>query len=876
MKTGVKLLFFGFLIFLIGMLPPPESGIDSPTAIGPFLDGTFPPVPPQQTVVPAFGNLTFNRPMFLEPIPDTNQLLVGERRGKIYAFENNPNVDDREVYLDLSDKIAYVWDGGLMRMAFHPEFGQAGSPNAGYLYVVYCAKIPGVDYSPFLEGIGFPGTYLNAHLRLSRFEVPEGEAYPDPESELIMFNIRLYNGSHYGGGLVFGMDGMLYMTLGDMLRRNTAQEFSSNFESGILRLDVNMDIENSHPPRRKMGIHAGESDEWTGTGYYIPNDNPWQSPDSSLFEEFYSIGLRNPYTMSYDRQSNSLWIGDVGEFRREEITQVRLGPDAGTNLEWPGIEGDTVFWGGHLLKMGRRLAPRFVFPRKECQAVISGVIYRGSKQPDLYGKLIAADYLNGSVWSLHYDSLLQKTEREYLLDFTPKDLSAFGTDAEGELYFIPQKNFTNLYQMADKPSQAAVPDLLSETGIFTDMNSLEVKKGIIPYEINQPFWSDRAIKRRWFMIPNDGIHDSPEEKITFSENGNWEFPIGSVFIKHFDLPISTQNSQQVRKLETRILIKDTSGQIYGLTYRWKDDQTDAELLATELDEAFELEFENKNQTQIWHYPHRGECISCHNDLAGGILGLNTRQMNRMAYFPEKGITAHQLLTYSHLRIFDKGISPDELPHFFTLPDSGNHRISREEKARAYLDANCSYCHQSGNNLRAAFDARAILTHEQAGIINGQVNIPLNINPEQPDSLEKLIVAGDTSLSVLYDRLKSHQQGIQMPPLGKNVVDQRGVEIIRNWIMNIEPEKDMVIPPDSVSVYPNPFSEYFQIFIKEKQAKVRSSLFDMEGRKLWTYIGSGEEYQPMKVQLNIQPGFYLLRVQVESREPEIFKLYHYSE
>ena len=137
--------------------------------------------------------------------------------------------------------------------------------------------------------------FFDCYLRLSRFTKPEGSNVADPNSELVMFNVRLFNGSHRGGGLLFRDDGMLYLSIGDQFRYTTAQNIEDNFEGGVIRIDVDQQGgSTSHAPRRLMGVDAGFADEWTGVGYYIPNDNPFQDTGGGCSRNFgpSAIGLR--------------------------------------------------------------------------------------------------------------------------------------------------------------------------------------------------------------------------------------------------------------------------------------------------------------------------------------------------------------------------------------------------------------------------------------------------------------------------------------------------------------------------------------------------------------------------------------------------------
>src|SRR2546425_5082850 len=115
-----------------------------------------------------------------------------------------------------------------------------------------------------------------------------------------------------------------------------------------------------------------------------------------------------------------------------------------------------------------------------------------------------------------------------------------------------------------------LPRLLSQTGAFADLAALKPSAGLIPYELNVAFWSDGADKQRWIALPG-------RTKIAFAPTGEWTFPPGTVFVKHFDMPADASR-QKPRRLETRLLVCAADGGVYGASYKWRADQSDADLV----------------------------------------------------------------------------------------------------------------------------------------------------------------------------------------------------------------------------------------------------------------------------------------------------------
>ncbi|MGH1365085.1 MAG: PA14 domain-containing protein, partial [Calditrichia bacterium] len=772
---GLALLFiatFGMGMFFI------DYGLDSPEPVAKFLDGNLPANTPGGVtgwdVEPAFPNVTFNNPMYVVPQPTTDQLIVGQRDGIIWRMTDDQNASGKTLFLDLSSTTAVVWDGGMLGLAFHPEFGQSGSPNKDYVYIYYSARPPDATFPP-----GFTNGFFGTYLRLARYEVNPATNVVDPSSELIMINIRLYNGSHRGGGMVFGPDNYLWLTIGDQFRYETAQDLASVFEGGLIRIDVDEDASRSHAPRRRMQDGIAQNDEYTGIGYYIPNDNPYLSTSGDLFEEFYTLGHRAPHRLTYDAPTQRFWIGEIGGGQREEINVIRFETDKGGNYGWPfregTINGPRAEPGSYL---GDLKEPTIDFLRNEANAIIGGYVYRGTEFPSLNGRYLAGGYSQKRIWALDYDPSTGLSTKEYLCQFTPGLLSSFGIGHNNEVYLCGLGDNKNLFKLKALGVAQQAPALLSQTGAFSSLEPLEASAKIIPYDLNVPFWSDGAEKSRWMAIPNDGSHNSADEQIVFSENGEWTFPKGTVLVKHFELAIN-ETTGETKKLETRFMVHGDNGQYYGLTYKWRDNGLEADLLATSLDETITIQTAGGTRDQVWHYPSRSECQTCHLPQAGSVLGPKTRQLNRDQYYPVTGRTANQLATFNNLGMFTSSINENDIPNFLTSTPTHS-TGSLQDRARSYIDANCASCHRPGTGNRAVFDARLSTEFALQGFVNGAIIEDLGV----PGA--KVIVPQDVSRSMLYVRSNSLDDGVAMPPLAKNLVDDPGMQVLADWINSLSP------------------------------------------------------------------------------------------
>jgi hypothetical protein len=194
----------------------------------------------------------------------------------------------------------------------------------------------------------------------------------------------------------------------------------------------------------------------------------------------------------------------------------------------------------------------------------------------------------------------------------------------------------------------AAPGDADGDGSIFESRDADAERGLVPFDVNVPLWSDYAIKSRWFAIKN--LTDT----VGFNANGAWTFPTGMVWVKHFDIETTRGNPATKRKLETRFLVK-TANDIYGVTYRWRPDQTEADLVAEEgMSEALSLTVNGAPYSQTWRYPSRAECRICHTQVAGFALGFNTRQLNRTNVYGAQ--TQNQIAALS-----GRGIAPRRCP-----------------------------------------------------------------------------------------------------------------------------------------------------------------------------------------------------------------------
>jgi uncharacterized repeat protein (TIGR03806 family) len=754
MPTKNVLLGIGLVLFAAGFAQAAD-----PLKRVPNTTLQLPPVPPQfgYTVSDAFPTVSLDQPVGIASPPgETNRLFIVEKTGNIVVITNlaSPN---RTVFMSLA--VLSDDESGLLGLAFHP-----GYATNGYFFVFSSRDLN------TSQGNG-------RHQRISRFETsPTNPNQGLFETELPLITQYDSAPNHNGGDLHFGPDGYLYASLGDegaqFNGNGHAQEITGDFFSAILRIDVD-----KRPGNLPPNSHPASS-----TNYFIPADNPYVGLTSfngspvdptTIRTEFYSIGFRNPWRMSFDRTTGFLYVGDVGQDQYEEVNVITNGANAG----WAYYEGihltELLYpWSSTILTDP---PDGLVFPIQEYyhsgsanywgNSVIGGVVYRGSRISQLYGAYVFSDNGSGKVWMLRYDGT-NTVPFQYIADASSP--SAFGTDPRNGDVLIAQFNSGRIGRLDYSGTSSAppLPPTLADTGAFTDLTSLTPNAGIVPYDINVPFWSDNALKTRWFSAPDTNL------TITFNPSGNWSFPTGSVWIKHFELELTNGVPGSRKRLETRFIVRNTNG-VYGLTYRW-DSTTNASLVTEAgLDEAFTINEGGNLRTQVWHYPGRAECLACHTPQGGWALGFNTAQLNRD--FDYSGALTNQLEALSSAGYFNNPITNRHLLR--SLAPATNNAVSLEYRVRSYLAANCVQCHQpSGPAGLALWDARITTPGPHAGIING----PLNNDFGNPNN--RVIVPGSPANSILLQRV-ANLGAAHMPPLATSVINTQAVQLLGDWITN---------------------------------------------------------------------------------------------
>ena len=707
-------------------------------------DFSVPLQPPREgyALTNAFGSLVFDDPVSITAPPgETNRLFVVERTGQIIVLTNliEPT---KTVFLNLKASVyADYIEAGLMGLAFHP-----GYATNGFFYV-YRTLITSRE-----------GRTNLLHDQLSRFRVsPEDPNLALVDSELVLISQYDESATHNGGDVQFGPDGYLYLSLGDEGPPEhelffTKQPIDKSLFGGILRIDVD----------KRPGNLAPNPHPSSSTNYSIPWDNPYVGVSShhgysvdpaQVRTEFFAIGFRNPFRMSFDAATGKLFCGEVGAGTEEEIDVV----EAGQSYGWPYFEGNLSVSAPPL---GATFAEPFLTYRhgnstNEGYCVIGGVVCRGGPVPGLEGMYVFGDNVIGHIWAVSTERT--GTNQPSLQRLTAEPgVSAFGLDPRDKSLLVVNYHQGSIKRLVHhaEANDETFPQTLSDTRLFSSLTDLAPAPGLTPYDISVPFWSDNALKRRWFAIPDTN------SIITFNAEVPWTIPSGTIWVKHFELEMIKGQPTSSRRLETRLLVKNTEG-VYGVTYRWDSAASNATLVSQEgMDERFAILDNGVMRTQVWHYPSRSECLACHSAAGGYAQGFNTAQLNRDVSYHE-GAT-NQLLAMSRAGYFDQLITNTSvLPE---LAHATNSHYSLAHRARSYLAVNCAQCHQpnGGYTVGAEWDGRLETRLTDMRILGRLVN---------PHSI---------STSLLWQLMKFSGSG-RMPPIGTSMLDTNGIALVGQWI-----------------------------------------------------------------------------------------------
>ncbi len=757
------------------------------------------PDPPMPLVLErAYPKLSFNGPTSLHRMPNDKRFIILEQWGKIFSFEDREQVANADLCADLphnrpphSGTVAGDHHRiELYSLAFHPDFA-----NNRWVFLAY-----------IVHGAEKPITHL------SRFELSDTQRpqlLVDSELEIL----TCQGGGHNGCTLLFDPQGYLYMSIGDLTDPSppdtleTGQDISDLYAS-ILRIDINRPAD--------------------GKNYSIPSDNPFVDLPGAR-PEVYAYGLRNPFRMSFDPPTGDLWVGDVGWEAWEMVYRVISGGNYGWAIkEGPGdVKSQPI--GPTPIQ-----PPEIALSHAEAASVTGGLVYRGKQLPEFYGNYIFGDWITRKFWAAQFDeeSVLQLQE---VAVGTVKP-SCFESDSAGELLvtdYSDASQGSGIYRFVANPalklpsednSALQFPRLLSQSGLFADTSQHLPARGVSEYTLNAPMWMDGATQTCLLAIPGADtavFHEQPQKMFDWFQT-YVTFPNGSVLAKTYSLSTINDSEPRERRIETQVAFKDEQGEWQYYTYRWNAENTDAELVARS-GEAEKLRVPDRHvaggeRELNWQFGSRTQCRICHTPWAGESLGFIEQQLRRPK---QQHDSWRSLLAAGIVRTSDQFTPPliDRLSDGKQIeppPDESQiqvegansvglrehelaasslrpvvnalavvHDASQplEDRARAYLHANCAHCHLTGGSASTTFDVTFAKTLSETKLVDAR---PMRGSMGLSDP--RLIAAGDLSRSVVWVRMAKSGSG-HMPHTGATTIDAAGVRLLGSWIQQLTPDTE---------------------------------------------------------------------------------------
>lgn len=309
---------------------------------------------------------------------------------------------------------------------------------------------------------------------------------------------------------------------------------------------------------------------------------------------------------------------------------------------------------------------------------------------------------------------------------------------------------------------------LSEYHFFEgSLAELRPAPDVFPYTVNTPLFSNYAGKLRFFKLP-------PGTQMTYRDSSVFDFPVGAVLIKNFYYPVDFRKPEKGRiLLETRLLVHETGGwQAYP--YIWNEEQTEA--YYDPAGETREVRYINDSGKKIvtpYLVPNKNQCKGCH--ISGDRLlpiGPTARQLNTKA----PGEETNQLLRWRALGLIQDFPVGRDLPRAIVWDDPATGSLN--DRARAYLDANCAHCHsrQGSANTSGLFLDAYENNPSRLGVMKGPVAAGRGAGSMQYD-----IVPGEPGKSILVYRMRTNDPAIAMPEIGREQVHREGLALIEEWI-----------------------------------------------------------------------------------------------
>ncbi len=340
----------------------------------------------------------FDNPVYLTAPPGDARLFVVEQPGRIRIIDNGRLV--ARPFLDITGKVGYGGERGLLSVAFHPLYG-----TNGFLFVNY--------------------TNRNGDTQIERYTVSADRNVVDPATAKLILAIDQPYSNHNGGLVMFGPDGMLYVGMGDGGSQRDPHNNGQN-PNALLGKLLRINVDRGDP-------------------YSVPSGNPFASGGGK--GEIWAVGLRNPWRFSFDKPTGLLYIGDVGQDKYEEVN-IAPANRAGVNYGWSAMDGPDCFKSSTCNKSQfQQPALTYTHDSGTC-SIIGGFVYRGRAIPEVVGQYFYSDYCNSWVRSLSYANDKVRSYHQWI-DGGLGSIVSFGEDSTGELYICSSNG--RVYRIVKRP-----------------------------------------------------------------------------------------------------------------------------------------------------------------------------------------------------------------------------------------------------------------------------------------------------------------------------------------------------------------------------------------------------------------------------------------
>jgi glucose/arabinose dehydrogenase len=384
--------------------PPSSAGAPGATATA----GGAAPVPLKDVKLSLTLVASLDQPLALAQRAGSDDLFIAERVGRVRRIQRTitgtpgagPVSETMRLHtkpvLDLSQQVGIEGEGGLLGITF--------SPDGSRFYAHYTDKA--------------------GDTTVSEYPVSGSAASPviDGTQGRVLLTVDQPFSNHNGGGLLFGPDKMLYITLGD------GGSGGDPFKTGQNATDLLGSILRIDPTPAEAAP------------YTIPNDNPFAVSAGSERPEVWLYGTRNPWRVSFDQATGDLWVADVGQEKIEEIDWLPAasGWGRGANLGWNLMEGNQPYGSGKAPANHVPPVASYRHEKNRC-SITGGYVYRGATIAGFDGVYLYADYCTGEIFGLRAKA--DGTNETATLSFPSgaKNVVAFGQDRAGEVYVLEQE-----------------------------------------------------------------------------------------------------------------------------------------------------------------------------------------------------------------------------------------------------------------------------------------------------------------------------------------------------------------------------------------------------------------------------------------------------